>query len=68
MNTERDRHKEEVEELGRNVNAPAMKLRLLEEKLEPLTAGANSYIGNILVQEAGQGGGAAKSMTSSMRR
>jgi hypothetical protein len=27
LNTERDRHKEEVEELGRNVNVLAMKLR-----------------------------------------
>ncbi len=56
MSTERDRHREEVEELGRNVNAPAMKLRLREEELEPLRANASSYIGNILVQEAEQGG------------
>ncbi len=57
MNTERDRHREEVEELGRNVNAPAMKLRLREEELESLRADASSYISNILVQVAGQGGG-----------
>ncbi len=56
MNTESNRHREEVEELGRNVNAPAMKLRLREEELESLRANATSYIGNILVQEAGQGG------------
>ncbi len=55
--TERGRHREEVEELGRNVNAPVMKLRLREEELESLMAGANIYIGNILVHEAGQGGG-----------
>ncbi len=57
MNTERNRHREEVEEPGRNVNAPAMKLRLREEELELLRANASSYIGNILVQKAGQGGG-----------
>jgi hypothetical protein len=56
LNMERDRHREEVEELGRNVNAPAMKLRLREEELELLRANASSYIGNILAQEAGQGG------------
>jgi hypothetical protein len=44
---ERDRHREEVEELGRNVNAPAMKLRLREEELESLRADASSYISNI---------------------
>ncbi len=57
MNTEKDRHRGEVEELGRNVNAPAMKLRLREGGLELLRADASSCIGNILVQEAGQGGG-----------
>jgi hypothetical protein len=30
LNTERDRHRGEVEELGRNLNMPAMKLRLRE--------------------------------------
>jgi chromosome segregation ATPase len=55
--TERDRHREVVEELGRNVNAPAMKLRPREEELESLRANASSYIGNILAQEARQGGG-----------
>jgi hypothetical protein len=57
LNTERDRHREEVEELGRNVNVLAMKLRLREEKSEPLRANASSYIGNILFWKAGQGGG-----------
>ncbi len=57
MNMEKDRHREEIEELGRNVNMPAMNLRLKEGKLESLRANASSYIGNILVQEAGQGGG-----------
>ncbi len=56
MNTERDRPREEVEELGRNINVPAMKLRLREEEVELLRADTSSYIGNILVQEAGQGG------------
>ncbi len=57
LNTERDRHREEVEELGRNVSVLAMKLRLREGELELLRADVSSYIGNILVQEAGQGGG-----------
>jgi hypothetical protein len=56
LNMERVRHREEVGELGRNIDAPAMKLRLREEELELLRANASSYIGNILVQEAGQGG------------
>ncbi len=64
LNTERDRHREEVEELERNVNAPAMKLRLREGGLESLRANASSYIGNILVQEAGQGGGGNTAPTS----
>ncbi len=42
MSTERDRHREEVVELGRNVNAPAMKLRLREEELESLRANAST--------------------------
>ncbi len=57
MNTDRDRHREEVEKLGRNVNAPATKLKQREEELELLRANASSYLGKILVQEAGQGGG-----------
>ena len=56
LDMERDRHREEVEELGRNINMPAMKLRLREAELELLRANTSSYIGNILVQEAGQGG------------
>ncbi len=35
----------------------ATKLKQREEELELLRANASSYIGNILVQEAGQGGG-----------
>ena len=35
----------------------AMKLRQREEELELLRANASSYIGNILVQESGQGCG-----------
>ena len=57
MNTERDRHREEEQKLGRNVNAPYTKLKQRKEGLELLRANASSYIGNILVQEAGQGGG-----------
>ncbi len=57
LDAERDRHREEVEELGGDVNALATKLRQREEELEPLRANVSSYIGNILVQEAGQGGG-----------
>ncbi len=34
----------------------ATKLRQRKEELELLRANASSYIGNILVQEAGQGG------------
>ncbi len=34
----------------------ATKLRQREEEVELLRANASSYIGNILVQEAGQGG------------
>jgi hypothetical protein len=56
LDAERDRHKEEVEELGGDINTLATKLRQREEELEPLRANASSYIGNILVQEAGQGG------------
>ncbi len=65
LNMERNRHREEED--GRNVNAPAMKLRQREEELESLRVDASSYIGNILVQEAGQGGG-GNSMTSLMQR
>jgi hypothetical protein len=56
LNAERDRHREEVEELGGDVNVLATKLRQREEELELLRIDTNSYIGNILVQEAGQGG------------
>ncbi len=56
LNTERDRHREEVEELGGGVNMLATKLRQREEELESLRANVSSYIGNILVQESGQGG------------
>ncbi len=57
LDAERARHREEVEELGGDINALATKLRQREEELEPLRANASSYIGNILVQESGQGGG-----------
>ncbi len=57
MDAERGRHREEVEELGGDVNTLATKLRQREEELEPLRANASSYIRNILVQESGQGGG-----------
>ncbi len=50
LNAERDRHREMVEELGGEVNSLAMKLRQGDKELEPLRAGASSYIGNILVQ------------------
>ncbi len=56
LNAERDRHREVVEELGGDANALSTKLRQREEELESLRADASSYIGNILVQEAGQGG------------
>ncbi len=56
LDTERGRHREEVEELGGGLNMLAMKLRQREDKLEPLRANASSFIGNILVQESGQGG------------
>jgi hypothetical protein len=57
LDAERDRHREEVEELGGDVNALATKLRQREGGLEPLRADASSYIINITVQEEGQGGG-----------
>ncbi len=57
LDAERDRHREEEEELGGDVKALAMKLRQREGKMEPLRAGASSYIINITVQEAGKGGG-----------
>jgi hypothetical protein len=65
LDTERDRHREEVEELGGDINALATKLRQREGKLELLRADASSYIINITVQEAGQGA-AAMLMTSLM--
>jgi hypothetical protein len=54
---ERDRHREEVVELRGEVNVLATKLRQREEELGFLRAEAISYIGNTLVQEAGQGCG-----------
>ncbi len=57
MDTERGRHREEVQELGGDVNMLATKVKQREEELELLRANASSYIGNILVQESGQGGG-----------
>jgi hypothetical protein len=57
LKVERDNHKEEAVELGGDVNTLATKLRQMEEELESLRANANSYIGNLLMQEAGQGGG-----------
>jgi hypothetical protein len=57
LDVERGRHREEVEELGGYINTLATKLRQREEGLEPLRANGSSYIGNILVQESGQGGG-----------
>jgi hypothetical protein len=56
LDAERDRHREEVEELGGDANMLTTKLRQRKEESEPLRANASSYIGNILVQEAGQGG------------
>ena len=56
LNMERDRHREEVEELGGDGNALATKLRQREKELELLRAKVSSYIGNILVQESRQGG------------
>ena len=56
LDVERGRHREEVEELGGDVNTLATKLRQREEELDSLRADTSSYIGNILVQEAGQGG------------
>jgi hypothetical protein len=56
LDAERDRHMEEVKELGGNVNALATKLRQREGKLEPLRSDPSSYIINIMVQEAGKGG------------
>ena len=58
LNAERDRHREEVEELGGDVHVLATKLRQREEELESLRADAGSYIGNISVGEVvGRGGG-----------
>jgi hypothetical protein len=57
LDTERGRHREEVQELGGDVNMLATKVKQREEELELLRANASSYIGNILVQESGQGGG-----------
>jgi hypothetical protein len=57
LDAERGRHREEVEELGGDVNTLVMKLRQREDKSELLRANASSYISNILVQESGQGGG-----------
>ncbi len=57
LNMERGRHREEVEELGGGINTLATKLRQREEELESLRANVSSYIGNILVQESGQGSG-----------
>ena len=51
LNAERDRHREEVEELGGDVHALATKLRMREEELESLRADPGSYIGNISVEE-----------------
>jgi hypothetical protein len=53
LDIKRDRHREEVEELRGDVNGLSTKLRQREEESEPLRANASSYIGNILVQEAG---------------
>ncbi len=70
LNAERDRHREEVEELGGDVHALATKLRMREEELESLRADPGSYIGNISVEEVvGRGGGgAATTSTTSSRR
>ncbi len=57
MNAERDRHREDEEKLGRNVNALATKLRQRKEEFESLRADASGYIGNILVKVVEQGGG-----------
>ncbi len=57
LNAERDRHREEVEELGGDVHALSTKLRRREEELESLRADAGSYIGNISVGEVGGRGG-----------
>jgi hypothetical protein len=55
LDAERDRHMEEVEELGGDTNALAT-MRQREGKLEPLTYDPSSYIINIIVQEAEKGG------------
>ncbi len=57
LDAERGRHREEAEELGEDIIMLATKLRQMEDESEPLRANASSYIGNILVQESGQGGG-----------
>ncbi|KAL3803316.1 hypothetical protein ACHAW5_006080 [Stephanodiscus triporus] len=56
LNTERERHREEVEELRGDVNVLTTKLRQREEELESLKVDL-SYIGNISVEEKGRGGG-----------
>jgi kinesin family protein C2/C3 len=56
LNTERERHREEVEELRGDVNVLTTKLRQREEELESLKVDL-SYIGNISVEEEGRGGG-----------
>ncbi len=43
LDVERDRHREDVEELGVDVNGLATKLRQREVKLEPLRSDASSY-------------------------
>ncbi len=57
LDAERGWHRKEVEKLGGDVNMLATKVRQREEELEPLRANGRSYIGNIMVQESGQGGG-----------
>ncbi len=57
LNLEKDMHREELEERGGDVNMLATNLRHREEELEPLRANTSSYIGNILVKEAGKGSG-----------
>ncbi len=66
MNAERDRHREEVEELGVDINLLATKLRQREEEFELLRDNTSSYIAIYWCRRQGRGA-AAKSMTSPMR-
>ncbi len=66
LNTEWDRHREEVEELGVDINLLATKLRQREEVLELLRANTSSYIAIYWCRRQGRGA-AAKLMTPLMQ-